>query len=359
MDTVTLGDCREVLLRLPDECVDLIFADPPYNLQLRQELWRPNRTKVDGVDEAWDRFGGFREYDAFSRQWLAACRRVLKPAGTIWVIGTYHNIYRLGTILQDLGFWILNDVVWIKSNPMPNFRGVRLTNAHETLIWAAKSQGARYTFHHHLAKRFNSGKQLRSDWYLPICTGAERLRMDGRKLHPTQKPESLLRRILLISSKVGDTVLDPFFGTGTTGAAAKRLGRHWIGIENEPVYVQAARERIAAVEPLPLNELLALEQMGRSRLKVAVGELMQAGLLRPGQALLFDRDPARQATLMSDGRLQMGHAAGSIHQLGRLLSGGAPCNGWRHWYYADGGGLLRPIDDLRKAYRERRPPAEE
>ncbi len=251
LDQVLLGDCVEVLSGLPERSIDLIFADPPYNLQLRQELWRPNRTRVDPVDEEWDRFASFAEYDAFTRAWLAACRRVLKDTGTIWVIGTYHNIYRVGAILQDLGYWILNDVVWVKRNPMPNFRGVRFTNAHETLIWAQKARGKRYTFHHQLMKSLNGDLQMRSDWHLPICTGKERLKVNGKKAHATQKPEALLERVILASSNPGDVVLDPFFGTGTTGAVAKRLGRRWIGIERDPRYVELAIRRI---EDVPLSE---------------------------------------------------------------------------------------------------------
>jgi site-specific DNA-methyltransferase (adenine-specific) len=247
LDQVVQGNCIEILESLPENSIDLIFADPPYNLQLRQELLRPNRTRVDGVDDAWDHFESFAEYDAFTRAWLSACRRVLKPTGTIWVIGTYHNIYRVGTILQDLGFWMLNDVVWIKTNPMPNFRGVRFTNAHETLIWAQKQRHARYTFNHHAAKALNEEKQMRSDWLLPICSGKERLRVNGSKAHATQKPVALLYRILLSSSCPGDVVLDPFFGSGTTGVAARRLHRRWIGIERDPAYVELAHRRIAEV----------------------------------------------------------------------------------------------------------------
>ncbi|HEY69799.1 MAG TPA: site-specific DNA-methyltransferase, partial [Anaerolineae bacterium] len=248
LDSILQGDCVEIMSQLPERSVDLIFADPPYNLQLNQELWRPNMTRVEGVEDAWDQFESLEAYDEFTRAWMGACRRVLKDTGTLWVIGTYHNIYRMGAILQDLGYWILNDVVWVKTNPMPNFRGVRLTNAHETLIWALKEQGAKYTFNHHALKAFNEGKQMRSDWLLPLCTGAERLRQDGKKLHTTQKPEALIYRILLASSNPGDVVLDPFFGTGTTGAVAKRLHRHWIGIEREAHYVEAAQERIDGIE---------------------------------------------------------------------------------------------------------------
>ena len=259
LDEILPGDCIDILEHLPAKSVDLIFADPPYNLQLQQELWRPNMTRVDAVDDAWDRFTSFQAYDEFTRRWLQGCRRVLKDTGTLWVIGSYHNIYRVGTILMDLGYWILNDVVWIKTNPMPNFRGVRFTNAHETLIWAQKERGARYTFNYHDMKALNDDLQMRSDWHIPLCTGAERIKVNGEKAHSTQKPEALLYRVILSSSNPGDVVLDPFFGSGTTGAVAKRLSRHWIGIERDERYIAVARERIAAIQP----QLLA-EQIGRA-----------------------------------------------------------------------------------------------
>ena len=248
LDTILQGECVEVMSTLPAGCVDLVFADPPYNLQLRKDLWRPNMTRVDGVDDAWDRFESFQAYDDFTRAWLAECQRLLKDTGTLWVIGTYHNIFRIGTIMQDLGYWILNDVIWVKTNPMPNFRGVRFTNAHSTLIWATKRRGARYTFNHHAMKALNDGKQMRSDWHLPQCSGGERLRKGGRKVHSTQKPEALINRVILAASNPGDVVLDPFFGTGTTGAVAKRLHRRWIGIEQEARYIEAARERIQQIQ---------------------------------------------------------------------------------------------------------------
>lgn len=351
LDEVLMGDCREILPTFPEGQIDVIFADPPYNLQLRQELWRPNQTRVDAVDDAWDQFRSFEEYDAFTREWLSECHRVLKPDGTLWVIGTYHNIYRVGRILQDLGFWILNDVVWIKTNPMPNFRGVRLTNAHETLIWAARSERSRYTFNREVAKVFNDGKQLRSDWTLPLCTGAERLKVNGRKLHSTQKPEALLERVILISSRPGDIVLDPFLGTGTTAAVAKRLGRHWIGIEKEPIYVEAARRRVTAVtQETPLPLLRDADSHRAVSPRVSFHTLVIQGLLHPGQLLYFKRDRALAATITTDGRIAFGDVIGSIHQIGRLLSGGAPCNGWQHWYYERDHGVLQPIDELRKRY---------
>lgn len=348
LDCVHQADCLEFLENMPAGCVDLVFADPPYNLQLSQELWRPNMTKVDAVDEAWDRFGSFADYDAFTRAWLQGCRRVLKDTGTLWVIGTYHNIYRIGTILQDLGFWILNDVVWEKANPMPNFRGVRLCNAHETLLWVKKSKGQKkYTFNYHTAKMFNAGKQLRSVWELPLCTGSERLTLNGGKAHPTQKPEALLERIILISSNPGDVVLDPFFGTGTTGAVCQRFHRHWIGIEREPAYVELARQRIAQVTPA-LPETLPVEESRRTRPRIPFQALLEHGLLKPGQELSFRRSELR-AQVESDGTLSFQGHRGSIHRIGALAAGQPACNGWEHWYYRDAAGEWQPLDRLREA----------
>jgi len=273
LDRVLLGDCLEILNSLPEKSIDLIFADPPYNLQLSQELWRPNLTKVDAVGEAWDQFPSSEEYDIFTHHWLSACRRVLKDTGTIWVIGSYHNIYRVGSILQNLGFWILNDIVWVKTNPMPNFRGVRFTNAHETLIWAQKDKRARYTFNYQDMKALNDDLQMRSDWMLPLCTGVERVKLNGQKVHPTQKPESLLYRVILSSSNPGDIVLDPFFGTGTTGAVAKKLYRHWIGIEREAEYVRVAQERINEIQVPAYAEALFASSSGRKARRVPYGDV--------------------------------------------------------------------------------------
>jgi modification methylase len=338
---------------LPESSIDLIFADPPYNLQLSGELWRPNMTRVDAVDEEWDRFADFPAYDDFSKAWLVECRRVLKTDGTIWVIGTYHNIYRLGRIMQDIGFWILNDIVWIKTNPMPNFRGVRFTNAHESLIWAAKSQHSRHTFNHHAMKELNEGKQMRSDWILPICTGKERIRLDGRKAHPTQKPEALLTRVILASSDPGQVVLDPFFGTGTTGAIAKKYHRRWIGIEREEEYVRIANSRIQSqsVEPLPENTFHIKDQR-RKATRVPFPRLIELGLVRPGQPLFFRRSREDVAIVQPDGQLGVGGFEGSIHQVGRHLTGGTACNGWDHWFFETGDNELEPIDLLRKQARE-------
>jgi len=346
LDQILAGDCREVLARLPEKSVDLVFADPPYNLQLRQELFRPNRTRVSAVNDAWDQFGSFAEYDAFTREWLSGCRRVLKDSGAIWVIGTYHNIHRIGAILQDMGFWILNDIAWTKTNPMPNFRGVRLTNAHETLIWASMGKTASYTFNHQALKALNEDLQMRSDWQLPLCGGPERVRVNGKKAHSTQKPEALLYRVLLASTRAGEIVLDPFFGTGTTGAVAKRLGRRWIGIEREAEYIALAQQRIERIVPAPAE---ALEIAGRARRKpvrLPFGALVEGGLLQPGQQLFFERDPQRPALILADGRLRAGDFTGSIHQTASHIAG-APVNGWERWFYHNGGSQLTPIADLR------------
>lgn len=348
LNQILPGDCLEVLPGLPGNSVDLVFADPPYNLQLSQELWRPNHTRVAGVEDGWDKFASFEEYDKFTRLWLSACRHVLKETGTLWVIGTYHNIYRVGAILQELGFWILNDVVWIKTNPMPNFRGVRFTNAHETLIWAQKIKGAKYTFNHHAMKSLNEDLQMRSDWTLPLCTGKERLRVDGAKVHSTQKPEALLYRVLLSSTNPGDLVLDPFFGSGTTGAVAKKLGRHFIGIERDESYIKIALERIAAVEPAP-EAAVNLPELRRLP-RVPFGALLEAGLLQPGQRLYFVKNESVTATILANGQLQCGSLTGSIHAVAKSLFDGAPANGWENWLYEKDGKKL-VINTLRQIIR--------
>ncbi len=356
-DHIYAGDCREVLNALPAQSVDLIFADPPYNLQLRGELWRPNMTKVDAVDDAWDQFADLPAYDQFTREWLSACRRVLKDTGTIWVIGSYHNIYRVGNMMQDLGFWLLNDVVWIKSNPTPQFRGVRFTNAHETLLWCKKSaEQKRYTFNYHAMKQMNDEKQMRSDWYIPICNGAERLRVNGSKAHTTQKPEALLYRVILASSNPGDLVLDPFFGTGTTGAVAKKLGRHYIGIEREPAYIEVAQARLAAI-PAPADPFDDLAVYGqyptrRTAPRIPFATLLEQGLLYPGQTLYFRRDPQRTATVLADGSVRLANGQrGSIHRMGAVIGKTPACNGWEQWYVADATGTLHLLDALREQVR--------
>ena len=349
-DVILRGDCLEVLKGLPDASVDLVFADPPYNLQLGGDLLRPDNSKVDAVDDDWDKFGSFAEYDAFTRAWLAECRRVLKPEGSIWVIGSYHNIFRLGAAIQDLGFWVLNDIIWRKSNPMPNFKGTRFTNAHETLIWAARSRDQkRYTFNYDALKAFNEDVQMRSDWTLALCTGDERLKdADGKKAHPTQKPEGLLHRVLLAATRPGDVVLDPFFGTGTTGAAARRLGRHYIGIERDPTYADLAEARIEAVIPASVEDLKVMGSK-KAELRVPFGALVEAGLLRPGDRLYCPKGE-REARVRADGSLAVGDLTGSIHKLGALLENAPACNGWTYWRFRSDQGL-KPIDALRAEIR--------
>ena len=349
LDTIIQGDCIEVMAGLPEKSVDLVFADPPYNLQLRQALRRPDTSQVDAVDDAWDRFDDFAAYDTFTRAWLSACRRVLKDTGALWVIGSYHNIYRVGAILQDLGYWMLNDVVWRKVNPMPNFRGRRFTNAHETLIWASKSEAGKYTFNYEALKALNDGVQMRSDWVIPLCTGGERLKDGaGEKAHPTQKPEALLHRVLVGTTNPGDVVLDPFFGTGTTGAVAKMLGRDFIGIEREPSYREAAGARIARIRKFDKE---ALETTGSKRAepRVPFGQVVERGMLRPGEEL-FSIGNRFKVKVRADGTLIGNDVKGSIHQVGAHLEGAPSCNGWTYWHFKRDGKMV-PIDILRQQIR--------
>lgn len=358
LDQILQGDCRHVLLEnIPPKTVDLVFADPPYNLQLQHELWRPNMTKVDAVDDEWDKFDvvrsqnhtDFSTYDSFTREWLSAARVVMKDTATLWVSGTYHNIFRVGAIMQDLGFWILNTITWFKNNAMPNFRGTRLKNDVEFVIWAKKSEKSRYTFNHHEMKQFNDSKQLGSMWAIPVCAGDERLRDDdGRKAHPTQKPEELLKRILIASSKPGDVVLDPFLGSGTTAAVAKKLHRHWIGVERETSYIQAALRRIDAVIPLEANDALLHHNLPKQR--VHVRELLKHGYLSAGQELFLDK-PACVAVLLENGHIRVNDLTGSIHKLGATLKRVPTCNGWTHWFYRDQNNELLPLDNLREKFR--------
>ena len=341
------GDCVEAMRSLPSASVDMIFADPPYNLQLGGDLARPDGSHVDAVTDHWDKFDSFAAYDKFTRDWLAEARRVLKPSGSLWVIGSYHNIFRVGAILQDMGFWILNDIVWRKANPMPNFKGTRFTNAHETLIWASMGEKARYTFNYRAMKTLNDELQMRSDWVLPICGGQERLKKGGAKVHPTQKPEALLYRVMLATTNKGDVVLDPFFGTGTTGAVAKRLGRQWIGCEREVAYREAALERIEMA--LPLDESALTTMMSpKAAPKVAFGTLIETGWIAPG-AVLTDRKRKMQAQVRADGSLSGGGESGSIHGLGAKLQGAPSCNGWSFWHI-EHEGELKPIDAIRQLY---------
>lgn len=349
IDTIIEGDCVEAMKALPDGCIDLIFADPPYNLQLGGDLHRPDNSKVSAVDNDWDQIGDFDAYDLFSCAWLEEARRVLKPNGALWTIGSYHNIFRVGSFLQDMGFWIMNDVIWRKSNPMPNFKGTRFTNAHETLIWAAKTKTARPTFNYAAMKALNDGVQMRSDWTLPICAGAERLKnKEGKKAHPTQKPESLLHRVLLATTNPGDVVLDPFFGTGTTGAVAKKLGRHFIGLEADPGYAEVARKRIAAISPGD-PDALKVTQSKRSLPRIPFGALVEAGLLKPGDTLYCSQG-RRTARVRADGTVAAGAECGSIHQVGAHVQGAPSCNGWTFWHVRQAGGLS-PIDILRARIR--------
>jgi len=350
LDQVIEGDCVETMRALPDGCADLIFADPPYNLQLRSELRRPDNSKVDAVDDDWDQFGSFAEYDRFTRAWLGEARRLLKDNGGLWVIGSYHNIFRVGSILQDLGFWILNDIVWRKSNPMPNFRGRRFTNAHETLIWAAREASTKdYTFNYDALKAGNDDIQVRSDWFIPLCTGEERLKgPDGKKLHPTQKPEALLARVILAASRPDDVVLDPFCGTGTTGAVARRLRRRFIGIEREADYAAAANARIAAAEPLP-EPALAAFMTAREAPRVPFSTLIDRGLVAPGIGLV-DAKRRHRALVRADGAIALGEAVGSIHRIGALAQGLEACNGWTFWHIETPHGLT-VIDALRAQVR--------
>ena len=354
LDKILAGDSIEVLRSLPDNFADLVFADPPYNLQLGGELTRPDNSRVDGVDDEWDRFESFGDYDRFTRDWLAEARRVLKPDGAIWVIGSYHNIFRVGASLQDLGFWLLNDIVWIKSNPMPNFRGTRFANAHETLIWASKSKESRPTFNYSALKTANDDLQMRSDWLLPICTGNERLKgVSGAKVHPTQKPEALLYRILLATTSPGDIVIDPFFGSGTTGAVAKMLGRHFIGVDRDKDYIAAAAKRIAAVKPLDA-QALSVTPSRRAAARVPFGSLVEKGLLKPG-ATLYAPKKAHAARVRADGSITVngpdGAVEGSIHKIGAHVQKAEACNGWTFWHYETRTGL-KPIDFLRDKMRK-------
>ena len=348
INSILAGDCIDVMNSLPEASVDLIFADPPYNLQLKADLHRPDNSKVDAVDDAWDQFSSFAAYDKFTQDWLKAARRLLKPNGAIWVIGSYHNIFRVGATLQNEGFWILNDVVWRKSNPMPNFRGKRFTNAHETMIWASKYEGGKYTFNYEALKALNEGVQMRSDWVMPICTGHERLKDDnGNKAHPTQKPEALLHRILVGCTNPGDIILDPFFGTGTTGAVAKMLGRDFIGIEREESYRKVAQKRLDGIRRFD-RDALSVTTSKRAEPRVPFGQLVERGLLRPGEELFSPR--GKVAKVRADGTLIGNDVKGSIHQVGAALEGAPSCNGWTYWHFRRDGKTI-PIDLLRQQIR--------
>jgi modification methylase len=347
-DRIVVGDCIEVMRRWPAGSVDMVFADPPYNLQLTGALFRPNHTRVDAVDDAWDQFDDFAAYDRFTRDWLTEARRLLRPDGTLWVIGSYHNIFRVGTILQDLGFWILNDIIWRKTNPMPNFRGRRFTNAHETLIWCARDRQSRPCFNYHAMKSLNDDLQMRSDWLLPICGGPERLKIDGRRAHPTQKPEALLHRIILASTAVGDLVLDPFFGSGTTGVVARRLARRFVGIERDPDYVALAEARLQRLPAAAEAELVG-RSGPRDAPRIPFGWVVERGLLPPG-ATLYDQRRRYAARVAADGTIATGDFRGSIHQVGAHVQKAPACNGWQFWHF-ELDGELRPIDVYRQKLR--------
>ncbi|HET9640227.1 MAG TPA: site-specific DNA-methyltransferase [Allosphingosinicella sp.] len=347
LDEILQDDCVAAMARLPAGSVDMVFADPPYNLQLGGDLFRPEGGLVDAVDDDWDKFATFAAYDEFTRAWLREARRILKPNGTLWVIGSYHNIFRVGAALQDAGYWILNDIIWRKSNPMPNFRGTRFTNAHETLIWASRSEDSRYTFNYRAMKALNDELQMRSDWLLPICSGGERVKDGGIKAHPTQKPESLLYRVMLACTNKGDVVLDPFFGTGTTGAVARRLGRRWIGIEREKRYVRVARERIDSTLELDESAMKTMASK-RSQPRVPFGALVEIGMIQPG-TMLTDSKRRWQARVRADASIEMDGQAGSIHRIGALAQGAPACNGWAFWHFEEEGGLA-PLDALRQRH---------
>lgn len=349
VNKIISGDCIEEMRKLPEKSIDMIFADPPYNLQLEGELHRPNNSRVDGVDDEWDKFDSLKTYDDFTRDWLSAARDLLTDDGSIWVIGSYHNIFRLGAIIQDLGFWILNDITWRKSNPMPNFRGRRFTNAHETLIWAGKSKDSKYCFNYDAMKALNEDLQMRSDWFIPLCTGKERLKDEkGQKVHPTQKPEALLYRVIMSSTKPGDVVLDPFFGTGTTGAVAKKLGRNWIGLDRDEDYIKAAQERIDSIKCLGSQEIIHTPAK-REQPRVPFGMLIEQGYLKPG-AKLQDKQGKFEARIAADGNIIAHEYRGSIHKVGAALQDAPSCNGWTFWHFEQNGKAV-PIDLLRQEFR--------
>lgn len=353
INTIIAGDCIENLQRLPDNSVDLVFADPPYNLQLNGELYRPNQTKVDAVNDHWDKFESLAKYDEFTQQWLAECHRILKPTGSIWVIGTYHNIFRVGAIMQNLDFWLLNDIIWVKTNPMPNFKGTRFNNAHETLIWATKSQNSKYTFHYHSLKTMNDDLQMRSDWLIPICSGEERIKHNGQKAHSTQKPAELLYRIILSTSNVGDLIVDPFFGSGTTGAVAKKLKRNFIGFEREPFYIDVATRRIAQV--VPIDRSLLEYRIEKRAPKVPFGALVEKGMVKIGE-MLYSKDQKFSAQIQANASLLSGDKVGSIHKVSAALLGKENNNGWAFWYVWRDEKMVC-IDDLRYQYEKQFLPA--
>ena len=349
INKIHLGDCIELLRKLPNNSIDLIFADPPYNLQLNGELYRPNQTKVDAVTDAWDKFNSKEDYDRFTTAWLTECYRVLKNTGSIWVIGTYHNIYRVGAIIQNIGFWMLNDIIWIKTNPMPNFKGTRFNNAHETLIWTTKSQKSKYTFHYHSMKVMNDDLQMRSDWLIPICSGDERIKVNGQKAHSTQKPAELLLRIILSTSNPNDIVLDPFSGSGTTAAVAKRLGRRYIAFEKEASYIEIANERLAKI--IPIDKPLLEYKIEKKKPKVPFGSLIERGYIKIGE-ILYSKKADVQAQVLADSTINYNGEVGSIHKISASILDKTNNNGWDFWYVNRNNKLVS-IDELRYAYNNK------
>ena len=341
------GDCLKELKKIPDKTFDLVFADPPYNMQIGGILTRPDSSKVNGVNDKWDQFSSFKHYDEFCKSWLEECKRVLKDNGSIWVIGSYHNIFRLGYHLQNLGYWLLNDIIWRKNNPMPNFRGTRFTNAHENLIWASKSKKSKYTFNYQSLKCLNDDLQMRSDWTLSICNGKERLKKNGKKIHSTQKPEALLHRILLASTNKGDTVFDPFLGTGTTAVVSKKLGRNYYGIEKDKKYFIAAKERINETKTIADDYLDTIEN-NKSKPRIPFGSLVELGIIKPGTSL-FDQKKKINAKIMADGSIKYKDTEGSIHKIAAKIMGAESYNGWTYWHYNLNGSTVL-IDNLRQKF---------
>ena len=351
-NSILHGDSLELLKQIPDKSIDLVFADPPYNLQLKDTLYRPDQTTVEAVTNDWDKFDTYQAYDNFSLLWLKESKRVLRDGGALWVIGSYHNILRLGTSIQNLGYWILNDIIWHKTNPMPNFRGTRFTNAHETLLWCTTTRKAKYTFNYQNLKELNEGKQMRSDWHIPICAGKERLReSNNQRSHPTQKPEALLYRILVSSTNKGDTVLDPFLGSGTTAVMAKKLQRNFIGFEQDKEYIKLAKKRLKQTKVLA-DEVVTMAKSRKDLPKVPFGELVEQGIIPPG-AVLTDKKEKFKATVSIDGSLKIKDISGSIHQVGAKIQGLPSCNGWDFWHVKDKSSS-KLLDDIRGDYRSKK-----
>ena len=345
LNKIVNGNSLEILKTIPNKTFDLVFADPPYNLQIGKKLKRPDDSKVNGVNDKWDQFKSFDDYDNFCKKWLTECKRVLKDNGSIWVIGTYHNIFRLGYHIQNKGYWMLNDVIWRKNNPMPNFRGTRFTNAHETLIWASKNKNSKYTFNYQSLKCLNDDLQMRSDWTLPICNGSERIKRNGKKVHSAQKPESLLHRILLASTNKGDFVFDPFLGTGTTAVVAKKLGRNYFGVEKEKKYFQTSKQRLEKTIKIEDHYLDTIKN-NKSKPRVPFGSLVELGIVKPGMSV-FDQKKKVNAKIMADGSIKYQNSEGSIHKVAAKIIGAESCNGWTYWHYNKNGSIL-PIDHLRQ-----------